>query len=68
MSKIQDTGFKMQDIKPEQTIECCIINVRFFVILAKAGNQRKDWIPCPPIKDFEGRQERNDKDTIRMGH
>ena len=59
MSKIQDTGFKMQDIKPEQTIDCCIINVRFFVILAKAGIQRKDWIPC---------QARNDKDTIRMGH
>jgi hypothetical protein len=39
------------------------------VVPAKAGNYKelgsrfhgKPWIPHPPIKDFEGRQVRNDK-------
>ncbi len=38
-----------------------------FVIPAKAGIQRnKDWMPHPPIKDFEGRQVRHDMSIV--GH
>ncbi|MEW6213645.1 MAG: hypothetical protein AB1478_00335 [Nitrospirota bacterium] len=48
-----------------------LVNTLSFVIPAEAGIQRKkDWIPHPPIKDFEGRQVQNDrnKETLQQDY
>jgi hypothetical protein len=36
-------------------------------VFKRESREIKDWIPCPPIKDFEGRQARNDggRDILR---
>ena len=55
-----------RDEVPKQSDHNAVIPAPF-VIPAKAGIQRnKDWMPHPPIKDFEGRQVRHDMPIVNQ--